>query len=105
VTAAAPQPATPAPGELPARRGHRAPRNPGVLDLIFKIRDPDAGPWTATLRSDPAVVVIADDGDILRARTRDLALAMLQGHGEATLHAMRQAGTALPQPAAPAGSR
>jgi hypothetical protein len=105
VTAAARQPATPGGTSIkaPARRGHRAPRGASVLDLIFRIRSPrQAGTWTATLRSDPAVVIVADTGDALNARSRDLALAILQGHGSETLTAMRQAGTALPEPGPPA---
>jgi hypothetical protein len=98
------QPATPGGTRIkaPTRRGHRAPRGASVLDLIFRIRSPrQAGTWTATLRSDPAVVIVADDGEALNARSRDLALAILQGHGKDTLTAMRQAGTALPEPPPP----
>jgi hypothetical protein len=101
VTATIRQPATPGGTSIRAqrRRGHRAPKGAAVLDLIFKVRSPDqAGAWTATLRSDPAVVIVAGTGEALTTLSRDLALAILQGHGRETLTAMRQAGTALPEP-------
>jgi hypothetical protein len=81
------------------------PKGAAVLDLIFRISPAESGPWTATLRSDPSVVLTAGDGDVLLTRSRALAVAILHGHGEETLAAMRQAGTALPAPGPPAADR
>src|SRR5882724_2598272 len=52
---------------------------PGLLDLIWKIRCPQ-GNWSATLRSDPSVVVKASTGDELDRLARDLTRAILDGH-------------------------
>jgi hypothetical protein len=65
----------------------------GVLDLIWKI-DSGGDRWSATLRTDRCVVVTAADGDELARRTRDLTLAILEGHGAEALYAMRSAGAA-----------
>jgi hypothetical protein len=58
-----------------SRRLHRGPKGATVIDLIFKVDSKDG--WTATLRNDPSVVLVADSGDELAHLTRELALAML----------------------------
>jgi hypothetical protein len=83
-------------GRPRARRWHRGPKGADLLDLIFKIRSRDG--WSATLRNNPSVVLVSDNGDDLARLTHDLALAILEGHGPETLLAMRSAGTALPAP-------
>jgi hypothetical protein len=89
------QPRTQAGGSR-SRRLHRGPKGASVMDLIFKIRGGDR--WSATLRSDPSVVLVSDSSDILTRISRELALAILQNHGKETLQALREAGLALPEP-------
>jgi hypothetical protein len=79
-----------------SRRWHRGPKGATVIDLIFKIDSSDG--WSATLRNDPSVVLVADNGDELAQLTRELALAMLQGRRAETLRDMRLAGAVLPPP-------
>jgi hypothetical protein len=76
-------------GQAQRGLGHRR----GVLDLIWKI-DSRGDRWSATLRTDRRMVVTAADCDELARRTRDLTLAILEGHGAEALHAMRSAGAA-----------
>jgi hypothetical protein len=54
--------------------------------------------WSATLRNNPSVVLVAKNGDELAELTRELALAILQHRYPETLSAMRAAGSALPEP-------
>lgn len=79
-----------------SRRWHRGPRGADLLDLIFKISSKDG--WSATLRNNPSVVLVAKNGDELAELTRELALAILQHRYSETLSAMRAAGSALPAP-------
>jgi hypothetical protein len=74
--------------------GRRRTNRRGLLDLIWKISS-SSGSWTATLRNDPSVVVTADGGEELAHLTRNLTLAILQGHGEDALRCVMagQAGT------------
>jgi hypothetical protein len=89
------QPRTKA-GRPRSRRIHRGPKGASVMDLIFKIRGGDR--WSATLRSDPTVVLVSDSSDTLTRISRELALAIIQGHGKETLQTLREAGLALPEP-------
>jgi hypothetical protein len=81
-------------GRPRSRRWHRGPKGATVIDLIFKIDSSDG--WSATLRNDPSVVLVADNGDDLAQLTRELALALLQGRRAETLRSMRLAGAVLP---------
>ena len=82
--------------EPSTRRWHRGPKGASVLDLIFKVSS--KGGWSATLRSNPSVVLVAGDGVRLGEISGELALAILEGHGAEKLQAMREAGQALPAP-------
>lgn len=79
-----------------SRRWHRGPKGADLLDLVFKISSKDG--WSATLRNNSSVVLVANNGDELAALTRELALAILQHRCSETLGAMRAAGSALPEP-------
>jgi hypothetical protein len=79
-----------------SRRWHRGPKGADLLDLVFKISSRDG--WSATLRNNPSVVLVARNGDELAELTRELALAILQHRYSETLSAMRTAGSALPVP-------
>ena len=79
-----------------SHRWHRGPKGADLLDLVFKITSEPG--WTATLRNNPSVVLVAKDGDALARLTRELALAILQHRSPETLNAMRAAGSALPDP-------
>jgi hypothetical protein len=79
-----------------SRRWHRGPKGADLLDLVFKITSKPG--WTATLRNNPSVVLVAKDGDELARLTRELALAILQHRYPETLSAMRAVGSALPDP-------
>jgi serine/threonine-protein kinase RsbW len=84
-----------APADQPrSRRWHRGPKGATMIDLIFKIASSDG--WSATLRNDPSVVLVAETGDELAQLTRELALALLQNRRAETLRSMRLAGTMLP---------
>jgi hypothetical protein len=83
-------------GRSRSRRWHRGPKGADLLDLVFKITSTPE--WTATLRNNPSVVLVAEDGDGLASRARELALAILQHRYPETLNAMRAAGSALPDP-------
>jgi hypothetical protein len=78
------------------RRWHRGPKGADLLDLVFKINSKDG--WRATLRNNPSVVLVADDGYELGALCRELALAILEHRYPEALSAMRAAGKALPEP-------
>jgi hypothetical protein len=73
-----------------------------VLDLIFRVSHEDG--WTATLRNEPSVVLVADGGEKLAEISKALAIAILQGRGTETLEAMREAGWVLPEPETGPGS-
>ena len=88
--------------EARSRRWHRGPKGASVLDLIFKYSAGDG--WSATLRSDPSVILVADNGSELASLTRDFALAMLQDRGQEALDELRRAGSALPGPPGPDGA-
>jgi hypothetical protein len=77
-----------------SRRWHRGPKGADLLDLVFKISSKDG--WSATLRNNPSVVLVAKNGDELAELTRELALAILQHRYSETLSTMRAAGSALP---------
>jgi hypothetical protein len=79
-----------------SRRWHRGPKGADLLDLVFKISSKDG--WSATLRNNPNVVLVAKDGGELADLTRELALAILQHRYAETLRAMRAVGSALPEP-------
>ena len=57
---------------------------PGLLDLIWKINCRREN-WSATLRSNPSIVVTAGTGDELAQVTRDLTMAILEGRGTEVL--------------------
>src|ERR1700722_8226147 len=78
-----------------SRRWHRGPKGADLVDLVFKINSKDG--WSATLRNNPSVVLVAENGDELGALCRELALAILQHRYPETLSAMREAGKALPE--------
>lgn len=81
-------------GRRRPRRWHRGPSGADLLDLIFKLTsEPE---WTATLRNNPSVVLIAKDGDELARLAQELTLAILRHRYPETLKAMRAAGSALP---------
>jgi hypothetical protein len=79
-----------------SRRWHPGPKGADLLDLVFKISSRDG--WSATLRNNPSVVLVAKNGDELAELTRELALAILQHRYPETLSAMRAAGSAPPEP-------
>jgi hypothetical protein len=83
-------------GRPRSRRWHRGPKGADLLDLVFKITSEPR--WTATLRKNPNVVLVAKDGDELARLTLELALAILQHRYPETLSAMRATGSALPDP-------
>lgn len=83
-------------GRSRSRRWHRGPKGADLLDLVFKITSRPG--WTATLRNNPSVVLVAQDGDELARLTRELALAILQHRYQETLTAVRAAGSALAAP-------
>jgi hypothetical protein len=78
------------------RRWHRGPKGADLIDLVFKVSSKDG--WSATLRNNPSVVLVAEDGYELGELSRELALAILQHRYPETLSAMRAAGKALPEP-------
>jgi hypothetical protein len=82
-----------------ARRWHRGPKGADLIDLVFKINSKDG--WSATLRNNPSVVLVAEDGYELGRLSRELALAILQHRYPETISAMRAAGKALPEPDPP----
>jgi hypothetical protein len=82
-----------------SHRWHRGPKGADLLDLVFKISSKDG--WSATLRNNPSVVLVAKNGDELAELTRELALAILQHRCPEALSAMRAAGKALPEPDPP----
>jgi hypothetical protein len=79
-----------------SRRWHRGPKGADLIDLVFKINSKDG--WSATLRNNPSVVLVAGTGDELADLCRELALAILQHRYPETLSAMRAAGKALLEP-------
>lgn len=81
-------------------RWHRGPKGGSVMDLLFKVGGGDGR--SATLRSSPGVVLVAEDSDTLDRICRQYAIAIFEDRGEETLQELREAGLALPEPE-PAG--
>jgi hypothetical protein len=52
------------------RRWHRGPKGADLIDLVFKISSKDG--WSATLRNNPSVVLVAEDGYELGELSREL---------------------------------
>ena len=67
------------------RRVHGRRRRPkpwSVLDLIWTLGDYGNGNWSATLKLDDSVVVVAHDGGVLGQFLLDLTKAILNGLGK-----------------------